>query len=195
MMNNSLIEEIKEYALRNDVPIMEDDALCFLSQFMADHQIKSLLEIGSAIGYSSIYMASENPDLHIVTVEIDEERSTMAERNIDAAGLSDRITVINCDARKYSTDELFDAILLDGPKAHNSELKKRYEGNLKSGGYLIADDVYFHGLVNHLELVRTRRLRTLVRKIGEFQKELLDDPEYETTYIEIGDGLMTARKR
>ena len=195
MMNNSLIEEMKEFALRNDVPIMEDDALFFLSQFVADHHIKSLLEIGSAIGYSSSFLALDNPQLRIVTVEIDEERSAMAVRNIEKAGLSDRIKVINCDAREYETDEQFDAILLDGPKAHNRELKKRLEGNLKKGGYLIVDDVYFHGLVNHLELVRTRRLRTLVRKIGEFQKELLEDPDYETTYIEIGDGLLTARKR
>jgi len=195
MMNDSLIEEMKEYALRNDVPIMEDDALCFLGQFLAEHNIKSLLEIGTAIGYSSIFLAKDNPELSIVTLEIDDERSTLAEKNITEAMMENRITVIKGDARKYSTREQFDAILLDGPKAHNSQLKKRFEGNLKKGGYLIVDDVYFHGLVNHLELVRTRRLRTLVRKIGEFNEELLNDPGYETTYIEIGDGLMTARKR
>lgn len=195
MQAEKLLTAMREYALEHDVPIMEDDALAFLSDFVVEKGIKTLLEVGTAIGYSSIALASNNPGLKILTLEIDEERAALAKENIRQVELNDFITVINCDARNYECEDSFDAILLDGPKAHNSQLLIRYEKCLKEDGYLIVDDVRFHGFIDNPDVVRTRRLRTLVRKFTEFKRQLLNNSEYECTELPIGDGLLIARRR
>ena len=99
------IAEIKRKALRDKVPIMEDEGLDFLCDFLKEHRIKSLLEVGTAVGYSSIMMAHHNPQLKILTLEQDEERYHEAVENIERCGLSDRINPVLTNAREFETDE------------------------------------------------------------------------------------------
>lgn len=194
-MDDRIIEEIKRRALDDSVPIIEDDGLDFMVQFIENEHIKSILEIGTAVGYSSICFCKDNDDVTVVSIEKDEDRYRQAVENIRAVGLEDRITVINADAREYEAEGMFDLIFLDGPKAHNAELMARYEKNLKAGGYFAIDDVYFHGYVDNPAPIRTRRMRAMVRKMTAFQNELMNDPRYETTYIRTGDGILLAKKR
>lgn len=189
------MEEIKRRALDGSVPIIEDDGLDFMVQFIENEHIKRILEIGTAVGYSSINFALISDEITVVSIEKDEDRYREALENIRKMNLEDRISVINADARQYDTDEKYDLIFLDGPKAHNAELMARYEKNLAEGGYFAIDDVYFHGYVDNPGPIRTRRMRAMVRKMAEFQKALMNDPKYETTYIRTGDGILIARKR
>jgi len=194
-MNELLIEEIKQKALADNVPIMEDDGINYVKQFLKDTGIKSMLEIGTAVGYSSIVFASYVEDLKIVTLEIDETRHNIAKENIAKANLNDRIIPILTNAREFETDEKFDVLFLDGPKAHNQQLFERYTKNLNDNGIIIVDDVYFHGYVDHPELLQTRRLKPLVRKLTKFKEDMLANPNYDSQYLEIGDGVLICKKK
>ena len=194
-MCESIIAKIKEKALKDRVPIMEDEGLDYLCDFLKEHEIKSLLEVGTAVGYSSIVMASRNPELHVLTLEQDEERYREAVNNIVRCGMQDRITAVNTNAREYETDEKFDVIFLDGPKAHNQQLFERYEKNLNRKGYFVIDDVYFHGFIDQPEQLRSRRLKKLVGKLEEFIKNMMSNPDYRCTYLKIGDGVLIAARK
>ncbi len=194
-MNEALIESIKQQALSDKVPIMEDEGLAFICQFLKEHNVKSLLEIGTAVGYSAICFASSKSDLTITTLEIDEQRYNQAVRNIAMANLTDRIKAFNNDARDFETAEMFDMILIDGPKTQNEKLLNKFEKNLKPEGYFIIDDVYLHGFVDHPEVIRTRRFRTLVRKLTQFRDNILNNDKYDARYYETGDGIITATRR
>ena len=194
-MDSRILEEIKRRALEDSVPIIEDDGLDFMVQFIENQHIQRILEIGTAVGYSSICFCNVSEDVTVLSIEKDEDRYRQAVENIRAMNLENRITVVNADAREYETEEMFDMIFLDGPKAHNAELMARYEKNLRNGGYFAVDDAYFHGYVDNPAPIRTRRMRAMVRKMARFQDELMNDPRYETTYIRTGDGILIARKR
>ena len=194
-MNEELISKIREKALNDGVPIMEDEGINYVRQFLKDNDVKSLLEIGTAVGYSSIVFASYCPDLHITTVEIDQQRHQTAVKNIEEAGLTDRITAVLANAREFECEEKFDVLFLDGPKAHNQQLLERFEKNLKEDGIIIVDDVYFHGFLDAQEDQIGKRLKPLVKKFKKFREDMLNSDKYESEYLQIGDGVMICRRR
>lgn len=195
IMNKELIETIKQKALLDKIPIMEDEGLNYVINYLKDNNIESLLEVGTAIGYSSICFASSNPKLKIITLEIDEERYNLAKENIKLANLEERITAIFTDAREYDLNDKFDVLFLDGPKAHNQELVERYLKNLKEDGIIIVDNVYFHGYIDNPDLIKKKRLRPLVEKLAKFREYMLNHPSFESEYIKIGDGLLICKRR
>lgn len=194
-MNKQLIETIKQQALIDKIPIMEEDGLNYVINYLKDNDIESLLEIGTAVGYSSICFASSNPKLRIVTLEIDEERHSMAKENIRLANLEERIVPILTDARKYDLPDKFEVLFLDGPKAHNQELLEKYLKNLKEDGTIIVDNMFFHGYIDSPDLVEKKRLRPLVKKLAKFREDMLNHPDFESEYLEIGDGLLICKRR
>ncbi len=193
-MNSQLIEELRKQGLNEGIPLMDEDGLYYICNFLAETGCESMLEVGTAIGYSAIVFAESNTGLRILTLEKDEERHNRALENIAQSECAGNIEAICTDARKYQCDRMFDVILLDGPKAHNSELVNHYENNLKDGGYFIVDDVYFHGYLDNPGVIRSRRLKSIVIKLARFRQELEANEKYETTYLEIGDGLLIAKK-
>ena len=194
-MCEEIIWEIKQKALDDRVPIMEDEGMDYLCRFLQENKVRTLLEVGTAVGYSSIMMAHCNPELRILTIEQDEERYTEAVYNIKRCHMEDRIDAVCTNAREYDTDEMFDVIFLDGPKAHNQRLFERYEKNLNPGGYFIIDDVWFHGFIDNPELMRSKRLKKLVSKLKQFTDNMMNNSDYECTYLKIGDGVLIARRR
>ena len=151
----SKIKQIKEYALVNKIPIMQDEGIDFLTTFIIKHQIKHVLELGTAIGYSAIMMALCSPDLKITSIERDEKRYLEALKNIKELHLEDRITLIFNDALNVKIDDSFDLIFIDAAKSQNIKFFELFERNLKDNGYIITDNMYFHGLVqkNEKEIV------------------------------------------
>ena len=194
-MCEEIIWEIKQKALDDRVPIMEDEGMDYLCRFLQENNVHKLLEVGTAVGYSSIMMAHSNPELRILTLEQDEERYTEAVYNIKRCHMEDRINAVCTNAREYDTDEMFDVIFLDGPKAHNQQLFERFEKNLNPGGYFIIDDVWFHGFIDNPELMRSKRLKKLVSKLKRFTDNMMNNSDYECTYLKIGDGVLIARRR
>ena len=104
------ISEIKDYAKENNVPIMQDEGIEFICNYIKENNVKSVLEIGSAIGYSAIRFASINDDIVVTTLERDIDRYNKAVENINSENLSERIEIINCDALEYSTEKKYDLI-------------------------------------------------------------------------------------
>ena len=155
-MNENLIESIKQRALADKVPIMEDESLNYVVNYLKENKITSLLEVGTAVGYSSICFANSNPKLKIVTLEKDETRYNIAVENIKLANLEKRIILVLADAREYQLHDKFDVLFLDGPKAHNQQLLERYLRNLKEDGIVIVDNMYFHGYIDNPELIKKK---------------------------------------
>ena len=114
-----MLEEIEMYAKENRVPIMMKDGIEYLCQFIKDNNIKRILEIGSAIGYSSIKMALVSDDIEITTIEKDVLRYNIAVENINKFNLDKRIDIILGDALETEIDSLYDLIFIDASKGNN----------------------------------------------------------------------------
>lgn len=190
------IREIKKYALDNKVPIMVDEGIDYLTTFIIKHQINSVLEIGTAIGYSAIMMALANPNLKVTTIERDRDRYLEAVKNIKKIELEDRITLVFNDALEVNIEGTFDMIFIDAAKGQNIKFFEKYESNLKPHGYIITDNMNFHGLVDKLDAeIESRNLRGLVRKIRDYRTYLLNNQNYNVELLDIGDGIAVAEKK
>lgn len=191
----SLIEEMETYAKEHDVPIMQKEGIDFMCSFITEHHCTSILEIGSAIGYSAIRMAMLDPNVKVVTIERDDERYALAVENIAKAGLQNQITLLHGDALETEITGSFDLLFIDAAKAQYTRFFERYEGLLQQGGYVITDNLKFHGLVEHKELATSRNLRQLVTKIGRFVDYLKAREDFETEFYDFGDGVGISRKK
>lgn len=190
------IREIKKYALDNKVPIMVDDGIDFLTTFIIKHQINSVLEIGTAIGYSAIMMALANPNLKITTIERDKDRYLEAVKNVKKLDLEDRITLVFSDALETNIEGKFGLIFIDAAKGQNIRFFEKYEDNLEEHGFIITDNMNFHGLVDKVDAeIESRDLRSLVRKIRDYRTFLLNNSNYNVELLNIGDGIAVAEKK
>lgn len=192
----TMIKELKEYAKLYDVPIMQDEGIDFLTDFIIKHQTTRILEVGTAIGYSAIMMALANPKVKIVSIERDEERYLEAVKNVKKFDLEDRITLLFKDALDVKLNEKFDLIFLDGAKGQNINFFEHFERNLEDGGFFVTDNIEFHGYVEkNEEEIKSRNLRQLVRKIKNYIEYLKSNPNYVTTFISKGDGIAVTEKK
>lgn len=190
------IKEIKKYALENKVPIMMDDGIDFLTTFIIKNQIKSVLEIGTAIGYSAIMMALSNPYVTITSIERDEVRYLEALKNIKKLNLEDRITLIFKDALDVKLPDKFDLVFIDAAKSQSIRFFEQFSRNLNKNGFIITDNMDFHGYVKKDEKeIKSRNLRQLVRKIKEYRVYLEENSDYHTDFYTIGDGISVSRKK
>ena len=148
-MNNAyeIVKEIRTYAKENNVPIMLDDGIEFLTKYIVENKINTVLEIGTAIGYSAIMMALANPNLTVTTIERDEKRYLEALKNIKKLNLENRITLIFNDALDVNIEGKYDLIFIDAAKAQSIKFFEKFERNLNPGGVIVTDNLEFHGLV------------------------------------------------
>ncbi len=190
------IESIKSYALENNVPIMQDAGINYLTNYIKKNKIKKILEIGTAIGYSAIMMCLVDSDVEVTTIERDEKRYLEAIKNIKKFKLEDRINLIYNDALEVKINDTYDLIFIDAAKAQNTKFFEKFERNLKSGGSIITDNMYFHGLVfKDEEEIGSRNLRQLVRKVKNYTLFLERNNKYDTEFLNIGDGLAISIKK
>ena len=190
------IEKIKDEALDNDVPIITDEGIEFLTNYIKENNIKKILEIGTAIGYSAIKMAEVSEDIEITSIERDEKRYLEAVKNIKKVGLEKRITLIYNDALYVSLSDKYDLIFIDAAKAQSINFFERFEKNLNNHGTIITDNMKFHGLVDKpITEITSRNVRGLVRKINNYKDFLEKNNKYKTTFFDIGDGIALSIKR
>ncbi len=188
------IKAMEEYAATYDVPIITREGIEFIEDLIVKNNVISILEIGSAIGYSSIRMAQVNEQIEVVTIERDEARFAIAQENIKKFELSNRINILNIDAFDFISEKKFDLIFIDGAKSQYTRWFKMFSEYLNEDGIIVCDNLEFHGHVDNFENIKSRNLRQLVRKIREFILFLKEHEEYETTFYEIGDGMSVSKR-
>lgn len=188
------IRRLEEYAKANNIPIMEEVGITFLTNFIEENKIKRILEIGSAIGYSAIKMALVDKDIFITTIERDEKRYLEAIKNIKEFNLEDRINIINIDAFEAIVDGKYDLIFIDAAKGQYIKFFEKFKDNLNDNGFIISDNINFHGLTKNPDKIASRNLKALVRKINNYIEFLKNNQEFTTNFIEIGDGISISKR-
>lgn len=189
------IKELEVSARSRGIPIMMSDGIDYLCDYINENNIKNILEIGSAIGYSAIRMALVDNDIKITTIERDNERYNEAVRNIDEFSLGGQIEIILGDAMDIEVNGLYDLIFIDASKGHNIDFFNKYKKNLKEHGVIITDNLSFHGLVENEELAITRGQRGIVRKIKNFIEFLDKQEDFYTEYISLGDKIAVSKRK
>lgn len=187
MNTNSFFSVIEEYAEKENVPIMKKDSIDYLLEFIRKNNIKDVLEIGSAIGYSALKISTTG--VNVTTIERDEERYKIAVENINKSNYKNKINIILSDALDVNISEKYDLIFIDAAKGKNKEFIDKFKKNLKTNGFIIIDNMDFHGLVGKSSEIKKRRLRSLVRKIESFIEYIEDQTEFKVSKINVGDGL------
>ena len=191
-----VIQDMERYAEANNVPIIEKDSIIFIDKYIKLNNVKSVLEIGTAIGYSAILMACASKDVEITTVERDEKRYKEALKNIKACDLDKRIEVVFADALDVNlAGYKYDLIFIDAAKGQNIKFFEKFKNYLNDGGIIITDNVNFHGLVENPEKIESKNVRQLVDKIIEYREWLNDNDEFLTKIYDIGDGLAVSFKK
>ncbi len=189
------LQEIEQFAYEHNIPIMEKGGIEFLCDYIKKGEFTSILEVGSAIGYSAICMALIDKDIHVVTIEKDVERYNLACQNIKDFHLQDQITIHCEDALESSIHGMYDVIFIDAAKAQYIKFFEKYEKHLNPRGIIISDNLSFHGFVENPKNIRSRNLRQLVGKIKRYIHFLETSSRYDTEFLEIGDGLAISRKK
>ena len=185
------IMEMEKYASENNVPINEKDSIAFIMKYIKKNNIKSVLEIGSAIGYSTILMASSNQDTIVTTIERDETRYMECLKNVKKCGMEKKINVVYQDALELnlSEDLRYDLIFIDAAKGQYIKFFEKYKNFLNPNGTIITDNINFHGYVGQSSKLDKGNLKSLVEKIEKYIEFLKTNPEFDTKFYDIGDGL------
>jgi predicted O-methyltransferase YrrM len=194
-MYKDIIKGMEKYADEENIPIMEKKGIDFLCKFVEKNDIKSILELGTAIGYSAIRMALVNKDIKVTSIERNQDRYMMAVKNVKACDLEDRITLICGDALDVDIKEKYDMIFIDAAKAQNTNFFNKYKENLNKYGVIVTDNISFHGFVESKEEIENKNLRGLVMKIRDYIEFLKNHPEYETKFYKVGDGIAITYKK
>lgn len=185
------LNEMREYAKLNHVPIINDDGLSFLKTIIALYKPKNILEIGTAIGYSASIM-SMTSDSTVYTIERGEVMYNEAKKNISDLNLDDKVNIIFDDALNSFdklSDKKFDMIFIDAAKAQYTKFFELYTPLLNKGGIVVCDNMYFHNLVNSDLESLSKNVRNMVKKLQMFHEFLLNNENYETSIFDIGDGI------
>ena len=178
------------------VPILRDESISFLYEIIKKNQPKKGLEIGTYIGYSASIFLSTSQNASLETVEINEENAKLARENLKEFG--DRVTVFCKDAKGFIEEKLeekekYDFIFLDGPKGQYIRYLPILKQLLSVEGILVADNVYFHGMVK-MEGKIPHKHRSIVNNLRKFISEIQSDPDFETQIYDIGDGISVSKK-
>lgn len=189
------MQTIIQYAIDNKVPIIQNDSLNLLLKVIEKKKPKRILEIGTAIGYSAINMALVNSNIIIDSLEKDEKRYLIAQENVQRFNLSQQINLYLIDAEQFITNEKYDLVFIDAAKAKNLKFFLQFESNFSDSVIIFSDNLIFHGLVENPQLIKTRRMRTMIRKINQYREFLAHNKQYQTVFYDyIGDGVAITKK-
>ena len=193
-MNKSELKIIKEKALENHVPIIMDDTLEYIYKLYKDNPISSILEIGTAVGYSAIcFTEILKQDGFIDTIERDEERIIEAKENIKKAEVEEKINIFEGDAVEIlpTINKKYDMVFIDAAKGKYPFFLKEALRMLNDNGIILADNILYKGYV--MSDYNKHKQRTAVRNLREYIKEVTENPNLETEILKIGDGLAVSK--
>ncbi|KZE46904.1 methyltransferase [Brevibacillus parabrevis] len=192
---SSLLARLEQEAVEENIPIVQLASAQVMRMLLLLHRPAAILEVGTAIGYSTIWLAEAAPQARIVTMDIDEDRLTRARANVQEAGCAERVEILSRDATLGLPDSYqFDCLFIDAAKGQYRAFLDLYLPLLKEGGLVISDNVLFRGLVATPEEAGKRQ-KPMVDKLIAFNAHLAERPDLETTFIPVGDGLAVSLKK
>lgn len=197
MKNNAYLCKMEKYAKDHDVPIIEHDGLKIVIEQLKNNYVKSLFEVGTAIGYSASQFHIHTGCV-VTSIERDDNMHQLAKANVSQLGLDNVITLIHDDALLFDDSVLgnFDCLYIDGAKSQYLKFLEKYISHLKPGGVVIFDNLLFHGYVfSETVQEKSRNLKQLVRKLETFINQMKDSQEYHFELIEEGDGIGVLYRR
>lgn len=193
-MNISELENIKKNALDDHIPIIMDDTLEYIYKLYEGKKINTILEIGTAVGYSAIcFTKFLNEDGIIDTIERDEKRIEEAKSNIKKAEVENNINIIYGDAVEIlpTINKKYDMIFIDAAKGKYPFFLKEALRMLNKDGIILADNILYKGYV--MSDYNKHKQRTAVRNLREYIKLVTENPNLETEILEVGDGLAVSK--
>lgn len=185
-----MIETIKQKALEVHIPIIMDETLDKIKGILLNRKPKRILEIGTAIGYSSICFSTIlNNDVYIDTIELDIQRANEAKNNIKNMNLQKNINVIIGNAIDIlpTLKESYDIFFIDAAKGKYPIFLKEVLSLSKKGSIILADNILYKGYV--MGDYDKHKQRTAVKNLREYIKESMNNKRLKTEILEIGDGL------
>lgn len=189
--------ELAKYALEHKVPIINEESLIVIKSYLNMIKPKHILEIGTAIGYSALQMASVNDEVLIDSLERNHEMFQLAHDFVKKYGKNNQIKLINEDALTIDLSKLkasYDVIFIDAGKAQYQKFFNRFESLLSVGGLIITDNILFHHLVGSTTQELSPNLRSLTAKIDKYNQWLKTLNNYQTFFLSTGDGLAISQK-
>lgn len=191
-----MIDNIKTNAIKNGVPIIKDEGLSYLLDIIKENNYIDILELGTAVGYSSIQIASLNKEIRVDTIEKNKEMYDQAICNINNCKLNDQIRVHFMPIEEYKTDKKYDLIFVDAAKAQYGKYLEMFIDNLKPEGKMVFDNMVFHGLIYDVDNIESKNLRNLVKKIVKFRENVHNDKRFDIIVRDnIGDGIFVLSRR
>ena len=192
--NPAWLNEIEKFALETQVPIIRRSMQSLLKFLLKFTKPKSILEVGTAIGFSALLMSEYAPeDCHITTIEKYEKRIPIAKENFRKAGREDRITLLEGDATEILRE--LEGTFMDAAKGQYIHFLPDILRLLPPGGLLISDNVLQDGDIIESRFAVTRRNRTIHARMREYLYELKHHPELETVILPVGDGVTLSTKK
>jgi predicted O-methyltransferase YrrM len=195
--DEGIVGEIEREALADEVPIIRKETKEWMKTMLLIQQPSKVLEVGTAVGFSAIYMSQYLPEhSHITTIEKWEPRIEQAKLNFARAGVEDRITLLEGDAADWLSKltDSFDLIFMDAAKGQYIHFLPDVVRLLAPGGVLISDNVLQDGEVLDSRYVVERRNRTIHSRMREYLYTLKNHEELETSIIPLGDGIALSVK-
>lgn len=190
-----LLGELEDFAKEYSVPISQPETMRLLEVLIRIGRIKSVLEVGCAIGYSAISMINAGCE-KIDTIELSADAARVAKENFKKAEMEDKITLHFGDAKDVlpQMEGEYDMIFMDAAKAQYQEFFPNCMRLLRSGGVLVSDNVLYKGMTATDELVVRRKI-TIVKRLRKYLEMISSIPELETTILPIGDGVAISYKK
>ncbi|SKC69603.1 Predicted O-methyltransferase YrrM [Maledivibacter halophilus] len=194
--NKGIIKEMEEFARDNNIPIVHPEVAKFLDVIIKISKVKSILEVGTAIGYSAlIFSRAMGNEGKIVTIEKSEDMYNLAKNNIKKAGQKANIDILLGDGREVlpQIEGKFDMIFLDAAKGHYQKFLLSCIDRLNDNGIIVSDNVLYKGMVASNQYVVRRKI-TIVKRMRKYLNYISNHPRLTTSIIPIGDGVALTYK-
>lgn len=196
--NTPFLNHLEQEALKNRVPIIRREMQSFLKVLLQIKAPKRILEVGTAVGFSTLLMSTYNPaDCEIVTIENYEKRIPIAKENFRKAGKEEQITLLEGDAQEIlkTLTGSFDFIFMDAAKGQYINFLPEVLRLLEYGGILLSDNVLQDGDIVESHFAVERRNRTIYKRMREYLYVLKHHELLETSILPLGDGVTLSIKK
>ena len=196
--NTPFLNELEQEAIQNRVPIIRREMQSFLKVLLQIKAPKRILEVGTAVGFSTLLMSTYNPvKCEIVTIENYEKRIPIARKNFQKSGREDQITLLEGDAQEVlkTLTEPFDFIFMDAAKGQYIHFLPEVLRLLKVGGILLSDNVLQDGDLIESHFAVERLNRTIYKRMREYLYVLKHHELLETSILPLGDGVTLSIKK